>query len=313
VLEQAEIGADSDPRAAEALEITTPGSDRRAAAPTEAAQEQAEPVPADSVWVSPRLYDAETETLTPEAFLLLGSACIEEAKQRRVPLTLLLVALSADDESDAAHAAGAPDEQARALAGVLLGSLHNGDLVARQQGRSFAVLLHGAAAQAVHIANWIKLVVGQWPPCRSGRPVLISQGIAELDPEADFRALVIRAQATLAWAIQDGGSSIRVYGAPRAGPVTTRALAIQDRRPDVGLTDTRAPARRPAKKHGRPVVRTVHCGPMSGPACLTSQQISGKTVTANLVAGRGGGSYRVTVRIGMAIESPGVGRRARRR
>ncbi len=60
-------------------------SDSPAAVSFKTPIQESEAVPPDSPWVTPRLYDEETETLTPDAFKLFGGALVDEAREQNLP------------------------------------------------------------------------------------------------------------------------------------------------------------------------------------------------------------------------------------
>ncbi len=205
-------------------------------------------------WTPPRLYDDETEVLSSEAFRFFGETLVEEANQLQSALSLLVVELSRE-KAGGAEPNDVSRREIQALADVLRHSQHDGDLVARLEALRFALLLRGPTAeQTVHIAKWVKLVVGEWPLNGSGR-VLLSQGIAELRPDEDLSTLVRRAQATVAWAIQGGGSRIRMYGVPEERVLAVRSPALEGRYSTVKPASAGRPARRSLKKRAGPAVR----------------------------------------------------------
>ncbi len=298
------------------LEATDPLEPNAAATPSAAALiEIDEPEPdhnsIDPGGEAPRLYDEETETLTPDAFQVFGSALVDEARAQHLPVALLLVALSHGRPGQDAERT---DTQVRGLADVLRRSQRGSDLLARHSSLSFALLLSGATLiQASQTARWVDMVVRQSPVGAGDATPSLAQGIAELSPGSDLLTLVRQAEEALAQAVQDGGNSVRSCAAPQATAPAPRELVIPDQRLSPELPRAVVPPVRSLKKRRRPLVRGTREVHVPVSAMKSPMETAARTVRAGVVGHGEGTAFVVSLRVDMAADGPRARIEIRRR
>lgn len=206
-----------------------------------------------SGWAAPRLYDEQTETLTPSAFALFGGALVDEAKEQQLPLALVVVGFPDDLDGS-----GQSISQLVALANVLRRSLRSGDVVGRYAPATFALLIKGAGSdRATHVARWIQAVMSQWCLDQGQSGVLLCQGIDTLEPgEGELPALIERAnQAYLL--VRATGGGIRRFHEPETTALARREVAVQEVAPDAQRVPANRKAGPPVKKRRKQVRRTT--------------------------------------------------------
>jgi diguanylate cyclase (GGDEF)-like protein len=141
------------------------------------------------------------------------------AQRHRRPAAVIMVDIDHFKRINDAHGHPVGDEVIRAVATRLRATIRDGDVVGRYGGEEFALVTPETGKGAANLAERLRVAVCEQPVQTDAGPltVTISVGMAHVDGgEQDLSELLVRADAALYVAKQNGRNRVEVTAPPSA-------------------------------------------------------------------------------------------------